>query len=345
LHLAVRMAQGSYMELGIVTTLPSTLAAVRLGKIADSLGFDRFGVSDTAPLLYHSCYPAVTALLLETERIRVGPYVTNPVSRHWSVHGATARAFEELAPGRFFLGIAAGDGAVHSVGLRPATLEEFRDHAIKLRDMIPRDTPIHMAFSGPKGVALAGALASELTIGTGLDPTALRELAGRARAARQSADIAAPLRVWVPAPIYFAKSSTDIPVRRLAASMANLAARFAFASSFECKNVPEAYQPIIRRGLERYEFSHHAKDGANPNTILFDEWPEVRDYLINRFTIIGTPEQCRERLETIVREGDLDGVWLMPTSPSARDGDARHSLKIAAETFSPLKKLAPSAPS
>jgi alkanesulfonate monooxygenase SsuD/methylene tetrahydromethanopterin reductase-like flavin-dependent oxidoreductase (luciferase family) len=334
------MPRGPNMELGIVTTLPSTLAAIRLGKVADNLGFDRFGVSDTAPLLYHSCYPAVTAVLLETERILVGPYVTNPVSRHWSVHGANARAFEELAPGRFFLGIAAGDGAVHSVGLRPATLEEFRDYAIKLRGILAKDTPVHMAFSGPKGIALAGALASEVTVGTGLDPVALRELAGRARAARQKANVAAPLKVWVPAPVYFAKSPTDITVRRVAASMANLAARFAFASSFECKNVPIAYQPIIRRGLELYELSHHAKDGANPNARLFDEWPEVRDYLIDRFTIIGTPEQCRDRLERIAREAQLDGVWLMPTLPSASGVEASHGLEIAAEAFSRLKNEA-----
>jgi hypothetical protein len=143
--------------------------------------------------------------------------------------------------------------------------------------------------------------------------------------------------------VYFAKSSTDISVRRLPASIANLAARFAFASSFECKNVPDAYQPIIRRGLERYQFSHHAKNGANPNARLFDEWPEVRDYLIDRFTIIGTPEQRRERLETIVWEVQLDGVWLMPTSPSAKDGETRRGLESAAETFSLLKKQAPSA--
>jgi alkanesulfonate monooxygenase SsuD/methylene tetrahydromethanopterin reductase-like flavin-dependent oxidoreductase (luciferase family) len=339
------MAHAALVQLGIVTTLPSTLAAVRLGKSVDTLGFDRFGVSDTAPLLYHSCYPAVTALLLGTERIQVGPYVTNPVSRHWSVHGATARAFEELAPGRFFLGIAAGDGAVHSVGLKPATLAEFRDYVIKLRGVLAKDVPIHMAFSGPKGVALAGALASEVTIGTGLDPVALRELAAQARAARARAQIAAPLRVWVPAPVYFAKSSADSAVRRSAAVMAVLAARFAFASSFEGKNVPEAYQPIIRRAFQRYQFAHHAKDGANPNAGLFDEWPEVRDYIIDRFAIVGTPQQCSDRLEALVREAQLDGVWLMPAAPSAGEGDARTALEIAAEIFLPLKKRVASAPS
>jgi alkanesulfonate monooxygenase SsuD/methylene tetrahydromethanopterin reductase-like flavin-dependent oxidoreductase (luciferase family) len=328
------------VELGIVTTLPSTRAAVRLGQAADTLGFDRFGVSDTAPLLYHSCYPAVTALLLETKRIRVGPYVTNPVSRHWSVHGATARAFEELAPRRFFLAIAAGDGAVHSVGLKPATLEAFREYTIKLRSVLTQDTPIHMAFSGPKGLALAGELADEVTIGTGLDPVALRELAARGHGARPHAHT--PLRVWVPAPVYFAESPADPVARRAAAGMAMLAARFAFASSFDGKNVPEAYQAIIRRGLARYQFSHHAKDGPNPNAALFDEWPEVRDYLIDRFAVVGTPEQCRERLEHVIREARLDGVWLMPTAPSARDRNTRSPLEVAAENFLSLRTQVPS---
>src|SRR5579872_5260139 len=157
------------VELGIVSTLPSTLIAIELAQIAEELGFDRVAFSDTAPLIYHAAYPAITAILMRTHRIRVGPYVTNPVSRHWSIHLANARAFEELAPGRFFLGIGTGDGAVHSVGLKPAKLSEFRAAAAELRKTLPQGTPIHMAFSGPRGMAVAGALADELTIGTGLD--------------------------------------------------------------------------------------------------------------------------------------------------------------------------------
>ena len=329
------------VELGIVSTLPSTLMAIELAQIAEELGFDRVAFSDTAPLIYHSAYPAVTAILMRTARIRVGPYVTNPVSRHWSIHLANARAFEELAPGRFFLGIGTGDGAVHSVGLKPAKLSEFRAAASELRRTLPQGTPIHMAFSGPKGMAVAGALADELTIGTGLDAAALRHLAGLARAARAEAGVAVPLKLWLPVPVHLATSPDEIPALRAAAGgMASLAARFAFSAGFEGKNVPEDFQPAMRAMLDRYQFAHHAKSSGNPNAGLFDADPAIRDYVIDRFALIGTPAQCAERLAGLVRDAGIDGFWLMPTAPSAVRAAVRRKLALAAKTFASLREMA-----
>jgi alkanesulfonate monooxygenase SsuD/methylene tetrahydromethanopterin reductase-like flavin-dependent oxidoreductase (luciferase family) len=334
------MANVHNVELGILTALPTTLGAVRLARAAETLGFDRMGVGDTAPELYHSCYPAVTAILLQTERLRVGPYVTNPVTRHWSIHGATARAFEEIAPGRFFLGMGAGDGAVHSVGLRPATLAEINGYVTELRRMLPSSAPLHMAFSGPKGVAMAGVLASELTIGAGLDPVALRELARRARAARRAANVSAPLKIWALAPVFFANSATEILASRAAAAgLANAAARFTFHAGFEGKNVPEVYEPIIRRKLDRYDFGHHAEHGGNPNAKLFDDHPEVRDYIIDRFTIVGNQVSCADRLEKVVREAELDGVWLVLAAPLHESGKVIQQANLAAQTFGHLRKI------
>src|SRR5262249_12103815 len=153
-----------------------------------------------------------------------------------------------------------------------------------------------------------------LTIGTGLDVAALRELAGRARRARREAGVTAPLKIWVPAPAYFAEDPSDIAeLEALASGMAMLAARFAFASTFEGKNVPADYQPLIAEVMKRYDFSYHAKAAANRNGGLFDDYPEIKTYLLNRFALIGTPEECASRLEVVVRKAELDGVWLMPT--------------------------------
>jgi alkanesulfonate monooxygenase SsuD/methylene tetrahydromethanopterin reductase-like flavin-dependent oxidoreductase (luciferase family) len=329
------------VELGIVTTLPSTLLAIELAQMAESLGFDRIAFSDTAPLIYHAAYPAITAVLMRTGRIRVGPYVTNPVTRHWSIHCANARAFEELAPGRFFLGIGTGDGAVHSVGLKPATLSAFRVAASELRKSLPAGTPIHMAFSGPKGMAVAGALADEVTIGTGLDVTSLRNLAGIARAAREQAGVTTPLKLWLPVPVHFAGSEDGIPALRAAAGgMASLAARFAFSAGFEGKNVPHNFQPAMRQMLDGYQFAHHAKATGNPNAGLFDDVPEIRDYVLDRFALIGTPEQCAERLATLVRDAGIDGFWLMPAAPSADREAVHEKLALAAQTFAPLRTMA-----
>src|SRR5436305_464093 len=107
------------MNFGLLTAAHRATHVVDVARAAEDAGFWGLAVPDTAPKLFQGTYPLVTASLLATSSIRVGPFVTNPVTHHWSVHAATARALDELAPARPFLGISTGDGAVSSVGLEP----------------------------------------------------------------------------------------------------------------------------------------------------------------------------------------------------------------------------------
>jgi alkanesulfonate monooxygenase SsuD/methylene tetrahydromethanopterin reductase-like flavin-dependent oxidoreductase (luciferase family) len=93
------------MRLGVVTIARRAGQIRVFAQAAEQAGYWGLGVSDTAPLIYPGAYPTITACLLATSTLRVGTYVTNPVSRHWSVHGSNARALDDLAPGRFFLGL------------------------------------------------------------------------------------------------------------------------------------------------------------------------------------------------------------------------------------------------
>lgn len=325
-------------ELGAITTLPSTKQAVAFARLAETLGFSRVGLADTAPRLYHAVYPAVTACLLGTERLSVSTYVTNPVTRHWSVHAASARGLEELAPGRFVLGMATGDGAVHSVGLKPAKLADMEAYVHEMKALMPESARIHMVFSGTKGVEVGGRLASELTIGTGLDAGALRELARRARAARAEAGITAPLKIWGLAPTHLAETEDEVPaLRRHVRGLANGSSRFAFDFTFDGKNVPEEFQPILREGLGRYDFVYHGKAGDHPNAHLFDDHPEVQDYLLDRMQLIGTPRRCAERLGRLIEDAGLDGVWI-PIVPTPGDPPSAQLMQLctAAEAFGHL---------
>jgi alkanesulfonate monooxygenase SsuD/methylene tetrahydromethanopterin reductase-like flavin-dependent oxidoreductase (luciferase family) len=325
-------------ELGVVTTLPSAKQSVGFARLAETLGFTRVGMADTAPKLYHGVYPSVTASLLATERITIGTFSTNPVTRHWSVQGATARALDDLAPNRFFMGIGTGDGAVHSVGLKPSKLDYLQDYIEEMRPLLPESTKIHMVSSGTKGAELAGRLASELTLGTGVDAGALRELAGRARAARRAAGIADELQIWGMATTHFAESESDVPaLREHVRGLAYGGARFSFDFSFDGKNVPEDYQPILRAQLAKYDHAYHAKTGDHPNAHLFDDYPEIGDYLLNRMALIGTPEQCAKRLGDLIREGGIDGIWI-PVIPwdGAPPSAQLDRLRLVSEAFGHL---------
>jgi|GEM_PF-2052731 len=330
------------VECGVVTTVASTKRAIVFAEAAEALGFSRVGMADTAPKLYHATYPAVTAALMRTSKLAIGPYVTNPVTRHWSVHAGTARALEEIAPGRFFVGMATGDGAVHSVGLKPAKLSDFEEHIREMRTIWPDQARIHMAFSGPKGVELAGRYADELTIATGLDAGSITRLSARANSARKEAGIDTPLSIWVNPLAYIVDTEAEVePMRKSLRTLAYSGARFAFGPSLgnpnsTDHNIPDDMKAIMKERLDQYDYAYHGKVGDNPNARLFEDYPEIENYLIDRMVLAGTAEQCLERLQQLIDSVELGGIWF-PTIPrTANLGDHLSDLAKLETAFRPL---------
>lgn len=119
-----------------------------------------------------------------TNRISLGPAVTNLASRHPTVTAAAARTIAEAAPGRFTLGIGAGDSAVGCDTLRPATLAILEQGVLTIRKLVNgeavgygesearlRDSaqkpPILVAGLGPKTLAIAGRVADGVVLTMG----------------------------------------------------------------------------------------------------------------------------------------------------------------------------------
>jgi alkanesulfonate monooxygenase SsuD/methylene tetrahydromethanopterin reductase-like flavin-dependent oxidoreductase (luciferase family) len=309
------------MELGAVTFLESVRQVVDYARACEAAGISAIGLGDTVPSLYQDAYATSGACLAATSRLQVGPTVTNTVSRHWSVLASTARTFEELAPGRFFAGIGTGDGAVHSVGLKPSSWQQLESDVKNLKPMAPPNFRIHIAASGPRGAEAAGRNASDFMIGTGLDVDALRQLSDRARAARAQAGVATPLRTWAVVSIFIVPDAET--ARRVRVEMRPRAtgfARFAFASTFESKAVPERWHALLRERLAHYDFGAHGVAGATSNASMFDDRPDLLDYLMDRFLVIGTAEQCADRLRSVASQAGLHGFWLaMGRSEVAQD--------------------------
>ena len=79
-------------------------------------------------------------------------------------------------------------------------------------------------------------------------------------------------------------------------------ARFSFSSTFDGKGVPKQWQPILREQLAKYDFNHHGTPGVgNVNGRLFDDYPEIQEYLSDRFQLTGTAEQVEARLSQVAR--------------------------------------------
>jgi 5,10-methylenetetrahydromethanopterin reductase len=108
---------------------PVTLVA-ELARLAEDLGAARCFVYDEG-LHTRDVYVALAAVAAATERVAIGPGITNPFVRH---PGATASAIatvDELSGGRAFLGLGAGG----ALTLSPLAIERRRPVAA-IEDMV-----------------------------------------------------------------------------------------------------------------------------------------------------------------------------------------------------------------
>jgi len=108
--------------------------------------------------------------------------------------------------------------------------------------------------------------------------------------------------VWGLAITHVVERAQDVERARAAIlPMAIANARFALSTTFAGKHVPEELQPLLRERLRRYDHGTHGREtGANPNAALFADLPEVEDYVLRRFSIVGTPDECRRRVEELL---------------------------------------------
>lgn len=174
---------------------PARVDLAHLAKRAEDAGFDYLHLFDSQSL-YAEMFACLALCADCTERIKIGPGVTNPSSRIAPLMASGLGTINQLAPGRTFLGIGTGYSAMRAMGLPPATLAQLRTYIENVRAMVQgqateftfrgrtrtigfihgpgsvddtfvnlRDpVPIYVAATGPKALALAGELADAVIL-------------------------------------------------------------------------------------------------------------------------------------------------------------------------------------
>ena len=98
--------------------------AVGLVRQAEDVGASHFGVGD-GPLLFSDPYQYLALASRETSTIKLGTWVTNPLTRIAPVTANSIATLNALAPGRVFVGMGTANNALRSMGHRPATMREL----------------------------------------------------------------------------------------------------------------------------------------------------------------------------------------------------------------------------
>ena len=178
---------------------------IRLAQLSEDLGYSHVWIGDSH-LIWREAYVNMTAVALNTTKVRIGTGVTNPLTRHASVVASAYATLEEFAPERFIVGIGLGDSSVETMGLRPARLSYFEKAVADMRALFAgneaelesgkihllhppkRRVPVYVAASGPKMLELAGRIADGIIVLVGIDDNYVRSARERIDAGAKAAN-------------------------------------------------------------------------------------------------------------------------------------------------------------
>ena len=120
------------MDIGVVLQCtPPAARVIDLAKRAETYGFSYVWTFDSH-ILWEEPYVIYSQILNETRNVIVGPMVTNPATRDWTVTASTYATLNEMFGNRTVCGIGRGDSAVRVTNGAPTTLATLRDQPTHL---------------------------------------------------------------------------------------------------------------------------------------------------------------------------------------------------------------------
>lgn len=271
----------------------------------EAIGIDAVGFGDSPAC--HDPYVCLAVAAMSTERIGLGPMVTNAVTRATQSTARSISSIDELSRGRAFLGIGTGDSALHAAGAQPPTVNALRlaieaisGHWRALAPASQRQR-IVVASNGPRTIAMAAECASAVATGSGLDDETLSRVdavvAGASRPEGRCEH-------WVVARVCV-NAERDAATRELRPLLAS-GANHVFASGIERSALPPDVRHRIEELRRRYDYRFHGRREENPNAELVDEL-ELRDFLAGRFALAGRGADVARGMRRLEARG-IDGI-------------------------------------
>ncbi|MEV6126071.1 TIGR03842 family LLM class F420-dependent oxidoreductase [Streptomyces violaceusniger] len=312
------------MDFGLVLqTDPPASAVVELMRRAERNGFG-YGWTFDSAVLWQEPFVIYSQILARTERLIVGPMVTNPSTRTWEVTASTFATLNEMYGNRTVCGIGRGDSALRVAGRKPNTLARLGEAIDAIRDLaegreavvdgspmrIPwiEDSrlPVWMAAYGPKALALAGQKADGFILQLA-DPflaewmvKAVRTAAAEAGRDPDAVTICVAAPAYVGDDLAYAREQCRWFGGMVGNHVADLVSRYGEHSGA----VPESLTAYIKE-RQGYDYAHHGRSG-NPDTAF------VPDEIVDRFCLLGPAEAHIEKLERLRALGvDQFAVYAM----------------------------------
>jgi probable F420-dependent oxidoreductase len=310
------------MDIGVVLQNdPPALGVVELARRAEAAGFSHVWTFDSH-VLWQEPFVVYSKILSETERVIVGPMVTNPGTRDWTVTASQFATLNEMYGNRTICGIGRGDSALRVLGLQPDTLARLRESIGVIRGLANGGTvtlrgqelrfawaphsrlDVWVAAYGPKALALTGEVGDGYILQLA-DPDIAEWMIGAVRRAAAAAgrDPAA-VKFCVAAPAYV---GDDLAHQReqtrwfggmVGNHVADIVARYGADGA-----VPPVLTDYIR-GRQGYDYAEHGRAGNSHATFVPDD-------VVDRFCLLGPVDNHLKRLAELRELGvDQFAVYL-----------------------------------
>jgi 5,10-methylenetetrahydromethanopterin reductase len=331
----------------------------RAARRAEEAGFDGLAVVDSQNLAGDP-YVGLALAARETAGLRLGTAVTNPVTRHPAVTAAAAVTLQVASQGRFVLGIGRGDSALAHLGRAPASVPTFERYLGVLRAYLhggevsfddldfheavappvdalgladsPATSRLHflppglpavpkeVAATGPRVLAAAARHGDRVLLAVGADPDRVRWGIDTVRAAG-AASVGAFVNVV---------AHPDVAVaRELASGGVATFARFSVMHGTVSGPADADQRDALAAVHDAYDMTRHTQVGSPQAATLTPEF-------IDRFGIVGEPDDCVARLAELVGLG-LDKLIVTGPTLGADANEARAAReRFAAEVLPAL---------
>ena len=302
------------MDFGaVLQTNPPSARTVQLAKLAETHGFSHVWTFDSH-LLWEEPYVIYSRILAETNRVKVGPMVTNPATRDWTVTASLYATLNEMYGNRTICGIGRGDSAVRVTNGAPTTLKTLREAVHVIRELansrpveyngvtvqFPWSTgsvlEVWVAAYGPLALKLAGEVGDGYILQMAdLDVAEWMISTVRNAAANVGRDPAA-IKFCVAAPMYI---GSDLDHMRdqcrwfggmVGNHVADIVAKYGTEST-----VPKALTDYIA-GRDGYDYNEHGRAGNSHTAFVPDE-------IVDRFCLLGTADEHIEKLRALKELG------------------------------------------
>jgi 5,10-methylenetetrahydromethanopterin reductase len=283
---------------------------------AEELGYNGIFLGESHLSSIDSFQTLATCAML-TQRVSLGIAVTNMVFRHPTVLAGAAASLNEISKGRAILGLGTGDGPVYSQGCKATPLATFETGVKLIRELVQgkripvpagqigisfnlRPVPIYVSAEGPKGLRLAGRSADGVILGTGFDLRVLdwarqkiRE--GTVEAGRSESNVA-----LIAAGMLCVRDDGN-EARKIVRNRSANRAHHNFR--FTLETVPSEELDGIKKFMAGFDVMQPMEERVEPEL--------VNPYLVQRFSIAGTPKECIQRIEELIDHG-VEHLMLTP---------------------------------